>query len=112
MKNALEAVSNKEMTLTQASTEFNIPKSTLHDDISGRVHPGAVSGAPCYLDDEEEDELVRWLEGCAQIGYAKSIREVRAIVGAIVAKKNNLDSMVVNHGWWDRFRQWHPHLTL
>ena len=112
MKNALEAVSNKEMTLRQASSEFNIPKSTLHDHISGRVHPGAVSGAPRYLDDEEEDELVRWLEGCAQIGYAKSIREVRAIVGAIVAKKNNLDSMVVSHGWWDCFRQQHPHLTL
>ena len=59
MKNALEAVSNKEMMLRQASTEFNIPKSTLHDHISGCVHPGAVYGAPRYLDDEEEDEVVR-----------------------------------------------------
>ena len=71
-----------------------------------------MSGAPRYLDNEEEDELVRWLEGCAQIGYTKSIREVRAIVGAIVAKKNNLDSMVGSHGWWDRFRQRYPHLSL
>ena len=51
-------------------------------------------------------------EGCAQIGYAKSVREIQAIVGTIVAKKNALDSMVVSHGWWDCFRQRHPHLTL
>ena len=51
-------------------------------------------------------------EGCAQIGYAKSVREIQAIVGAIVAKKNALDSMVVSHGWWDQFQQRHPHLTL
>ena len=49
---------------------------------------------------------------CAQIGYTKSIREVRAIAGATVAEKNNLDSMVVSHGWWDRFQQRHPHLSL
>jgi len=53
--------------------------------VSGRVQPGAVPGAPKYLDDEEEEELVRWIEGCAQIGYAKSVKEVRAVVGAIVA---------------------------
>ena len=29
-----------------------------------------------------------------------------------MAKKNALDSMVVSHGWWDCFRQRHPHLTL
>ena len=72
----------------------------------------AVPGAPKYLDDEEEEELVRWVEGCAQIGYAKSVKEVRAVVGAIVAAKNNLDCAVVRHGWGDRFRSRHPHLTL
>ena len=56
--------------------------------------------------------LVRWVEGCAQIGYAKSVKEVRAVVGAIVAAKNNLDCAVVRHGWGDRFRSRHPHLTL
>ena len=84
----------------------------MDDRVSGRVQPGAVPGAPKYLDDEEEEELVRWIEGCAQIGYAKSVKEVRAVVGAIVAAKNNLDCAVVSHGWWDRFRSRHPHLTL
>ena len=41
-------------------------------------------------------------------GCAKSVKDVRAIVGAIVAKKQGV---VVSHGWWDRFRQRHPHLA-
>ena len=48
-------------------------------------------------------------QGMCGGGCAKSIREVRAVVGAIVAK-NNLDHVTVSHGWWDRFRARHPHL--
>lgn len=29
-----------------------------------------------------------------------------------MAKKNAIDAMVVSHGWWDRFRQRHPHVSL
>ena len=46
------------------------------------------------------------------IGCAKSVKEVRAIVRAIVVKKENLDYVSVSHGWWDRFRARHPHLRL
>ena len=42
---------------------------------------GAAGGPPRYLNDEEEEELVRWLEGCAEVGCVKSIKEVRAVVG-------------------------------
>ena len=59
--------------------------------------------SPKYLTDEEEDEVVRWLEGCAIVGCAKSIREVRVVVGAIVAKKLGMECTSVSHGWWDRF---------
>ena len=108
----MQAVVNNGMSYREAVTQFGVPKSTLHDRISGKVLPGAVSGAPSYLTKEEEEELARWLEGCAQIGYAKSVKEVRAIVGAIVAKKFNLSSIVISHGWWDRFRQRHPNFIL
>lgn len=111
MERALHAASEG-MSVREAAAMFGVPKSTLHDRISGRVQPGAVGGAPRYLDDEGEEELVRWLEGCAAVGYAKSVREVHGIVGAIVAAKNNLDNVVVSHGWWDRFRARLPHLFL
>ena len=57
MEKALQAYTAGEMTLREASTQFGVPKSTLHDRVSGRVQPGAVPGAPKYLDDEEEEEL-------------------------------------------------------
>ena len=73
---------------------------------------GAVGGAPRYLDDEEEEKFVKWLEGCAEAGCAISVREVRTVVGTIVAKKHNTEGIVVSHGSWDRFWACHPQLTL
>jgi len=112
MENALQEVSAGSLTLRRAALEYGVPKSTLHDRISGRVVPGCRGGAPRYLEDEEEEELVKWLEGCSKIGYAKSVKEVRAIVGGIVARKRGLEHFTVSYGWWDRFRSRHPHLSL
>lgn len=113
MELALRDVATGVLPVRKAALIYGIPKSTLHDHASGKVRPGAGVGLPKYLtDEEEEDELVRWLEGCAEVGCAKSVRETRAVVGAIVAKKQRVECAVVSHGWWDRFRKRHPHLTL
>lgn len=112
MDRALNELSIGAMTVRQASLSYGIPKSTLHDHYSGKILAGAKPGPTRYLNDEEESELVQWLEGCAQVGYAKSIREVRAVVGAILGAKHGLENVVVIHGWWDRFRQRHAHITL
>ena len=85
MDSALKDVCSGTLTIRRAALQYNVPKSTLHDRVSGKVLPGAVGGAPKYLDSDEEEELVKWLIGCAEVGCAKSIREVRAIVGGIVA---------------------------
>ena len=45
----------------------------------GCVKSGIISGPLLYLSDEEEGEIVRWILGCAEIGYAKSVREVRQL---------------------------------
>ena len=60
----------------------NIPPSTLHDCISGKVSAGAVNGAPHYIHDDEEKELVivsycKFLMGCAEVGCPKTVEEVR-----------------------------------
>ena len=68
MENALKEVTNNGKTVRHAALEYGIPKSTLHNRVSGKVLPGAVGGAPRYLDDEEEEELIRWLEGCTEVG--------------------------------------------
>ena len=43
---------------------------------------GAVSGAPHYLDENEEKELlVKFLLECAEVGYPKTVEEVRVANG-------------------------------
>ncbi len=99
-------------TLRRAALEYGVPRSTLSDRVTGKVCPGAVSGAPRYLDDDEEEELVEFLIGCAEVGYPKSVREVRAYVDSMLADKYHVDSFHVSHGWWERFRQRHKQLSL
>ena len=48
MENAQQAASQG-MSVREAAIQFGVPKSTLHDRISGRVQPGAAAGAPRYL---------------------------------------------------------------
>ena len=113
MERAMQDVTNGVLGVRRAALEYQVPRSTLSDRVTGKVYPGAAPGPPKYLGEEEEEELIKWIAGCAEIGYAKSVREIRAVVGAIVSYKLGLDSpIVVSHGWWDRFRQRHPHLVL
>ena len=112
MERALEEVSSGSMTIRRAAEEYGVPRSTLGDRASGRVICGAKSGAPTYLSPEEEEELVQFLVGSAEIGYPKSVREVRALVGAILSNKGNSDVGCVSTGWWERFRKRHPTLSL
>jgi len=51
------------------------------------------------------------LLGLASIGYPKTVQEVRAIVGAIVAHKQGIETVNVTQGWW-KFRHRHPKLSL
>ena len=59
MERALQDVHSCKSTVRRAALEHNVPKLTLHDRVSGKVLQGAVGGAPRYLDDEEEEELVK-----------------------------------------------------
>ena len=43
--------------LTRASRDFGVPRSTLHDRVSGRVVHGVKPGPKPYLDEPEEKEL-------------------------------------------------------
>ena len=80
MERAMQAVTVGGLSIRRASIEYNVPKSTLGDRISGRVIHGATSGKPRYLSDEEEELLVEFLLKCASIGYPCSRKEVIRIV--------------------------------
>ena len=105
---ALDAVQKKTFTVQRAAEEFGVPKSTLHDRISGRVQVGGHSGPSKYLSDEEEDELEEFLVGAAAVGYARSRQQVIQLVQDVTRKGL---AVHVSHGWWNSFKRCHPKLT-
>ena len=113
MKLAVAAV-NEGMSVRRASYEFDVPKSTLQDRLSGKVGVDARSGPERYLTDDEEKKLVKFLIGCSKVGYSRSKKQVLVLVSAIVAKKRGLEEgdVSVTKGWWASFQKRHPQLTL
>ncbi|MCG8621544.1 MAG: hypothetical protein MJE68_06030 [Proteobacteria bacterium] len=112
MTKAVSAVTRGKgsISVREAALKFGIPKSTLGDRVSGRVLSGATSGPATYLNSSEEEELVRFLLGCAEIGYPKSRKQILALVRRLLVKKGI--TAPVTSGWWESFCSRHPNLTL
>ena len=87
MSRAVSAVLVSGISIRKAALMYDIPKSTLGDRISGRVLEGNQSGPMRYLSIEEEEELVSFIEGCAKIGYAKTVKEILALVKRVLASR-------------------------
>ena len=110
MEKAYEAVAAGKMCVQKAAEEYGVPKSTLHDRVSGKVALNARSGRKKLLNDEEEASLIEFLVGCASIGYAKSRSDVLAIAQQIARTRD--PHVEVTKGWWDSFRKRHPEIML
>ena len=108
---ACEAISQRGISVRRAALEYNIPKSTLQDRLNGKVLPGATSGPERYLSPEEENELAKFVMHCAKIGYARTRKQVLAIVEAAVQKKRG-PTATVSPGWWYSFLSRHSELTM
>ena len=96
--------------IRRAAEEYDVPRSTLGDRISGRVVPGSTSGSPKYLSTQEEEELVQFLIDCASIGYPCGRLEVIAMVQYVCHERGI--ERVVTHGWWESFCRHHVDVTL
>lgn len=110
LEQAYNAVMRDGLPIRRAAELFSVPRSTLHDRISGRVPQGSSSGPPRYLLTEEEEELAQFLRSCAEIGFARSRQQVISLVQSVVNKKGL--NVRVTSGWWDSFRHRHKDLVL
>ena len=110
MVQAVDSVLKKGASIRSAAVEFDIPRSTLSDRISGRVLMGAVSGPNRYLNTQQEEELVHFLLECASIGYPRSRQEVIGMVQRVL--NDSGIQKTVTHGWWESFCHRHPNIAL
>ncbi len=110
MQKAVAAVEKQGESIRRVSEKYGIPRSTLHDHISGKVEHGSKPGQASYLSPEEEEELVSFLVKCARIGYPHTRKQVMSLVQEIVNAKGIITT--ISDGWWERFKQRHPMITL
>ena len=97
------------ISVRQAAEEFCIPKSTLHDHVTGKILPGSKSGQK-YLTDNEEEELVTFLVGCSDVGYPRTRKDILCLVQNVMEEKGK--KLIPTSGWWEGFKSRHPELTL
>ena len=110
LNRVVESVIGGQFSLRRAAEEFNVPRSRLHDHVTGKVVSTGHGGQPKYLTVAEEEELEEFLVGCASVGFARSGQQVLQLVQEVVNRKGY--NVQVSHGWWESFRRRHPNLLL
>ena len=108
-KYAVEAVEKGE-SVRKAAELYNVPRSTLHDRVSGKTAKDARYGPQLYLTLEEEEELTRVLLQAAKIGYPHTRKQIIALVQQVVHNKGMMTT--VTNDCWERFLKRHAQLTL
>ena len=91
---------------------YGVPKSTLHDHISGRVRHGTKPDPPPYLNPIEEQEFADHLITVAKIGYGKTRKKVKMIAGSVAKEKDVLQATRISDGWWKSFLHRNQGLSL
>ena len=112
MVRAMDAVKSGEMGVNRAALEHGVPRTSLKDRLAGRVVHGTKMGPKPYLTDAEEKELYEFLVNCSKMGYGKTRAEVLKIVEATMKKKGKKLEGPISQGWWCRFRERWPNLSL
>ena len=94
------------LSIRKVGEMHSIPKSTLHDYVSGKVTYRAKCGPEPYLDLEEEEKLASFLIRSAGIGYPYTKMQLFVLVQQMLNKKR-IEAAVTN-GWWEKFQSHHP----
>jgi len=99
--------------IKRAAMEHGIPRTTLQDQISGRVQHGIPPGPKPYLNKfEEEGNLTMFLEVVAGVGYGKTRKQVMNLVETTARDKGVLRKQKISDGWFQRFIERQPQLSL
>lgn len=57
------------MSVRKASMEYSVPKTTIHDHVSGKIEPGAKPGKPPAIPNEIEAKVVKSALEAADMGF-------------------------------------------
>ena len=112
MEAAMSDVRSGKYSVLCAAKLYGIPKSTLHDRISGKVIHGQKPGPKRYFTPAEENDMADLLVDVAKADYGKKITQAQNIAGMAAYDKGRVKTpTMLSYGWFRRFLEWHPHLS-
>ena len=111
MIRAMDAV-KQGSSVKRAAEQHGVPRTTLRDHISGHVQHGKKPGPEPYLNREEEEDLVNFIEEVAEVGFGKTRKQIKAMVEQTAREKQVLRKQEISDGWFRRFLECQPHLCL
>ena len=97
MVRAMDAV--KRGSSVESSRQRGVPR-TLCDRISGHVQHGKKPGPEPYLNREEEEDLVNFIEKVTEVGYRKTRKWIKATVEQTACEKQILRKQKISDGWF------------
>lgn len=110
---ALQAVKNGS-TQFAAAKRFSIPRSTLHNKITGKTLLGKKPGPTTVLLPEEERTIERWVFGLAVRGFPVTKRQLLRSIQFylnINKRKTVFKNNWPGRKWYNLFRERHPQIT-
>ncbi|XP_055708676.1 uncharacterized protein LOC129804917 [Phlebotomus papatasi] len=113
LRNALQCVRDGS-TIAYASKTFNVPRTTLHNKLTGKYPEECPNGRPTILSKEQEKELVKWILGCADgwhpIGKEQVLDSVKLIC-EVYKIPNHFTAGRPGDVWFRNFLKRHPELS-
>ena len=79
LKNSIQDVKNKKLSLGKAATIYSVPKSTIHDYLKKEVMKEPKTERKTLFSEEQERELEDYITKCSKLFYGLSIETVRKI---------------------------------
>ena len=112
MASAVSAVVSG-MSVRKAAAEFNVPKSSLSDRVTGRVKPGSTWGKKSKLSSNDEVALLKAATTRADKGVGFTKGNFLRYVGIFADQKGNAFKRgVPSDMWWRRLKARHADFSL
>ena len=113
MKNAIAACTDTGMKVREAARIYGVPKSTLHDHVSGK-HTAIGAGSPTVLAQKYEQEIVLTCQVLAEMGFGLTKQLVERVVMEYI-EENGIETPfhdgIPGKDWWSGFKKRWPSLT-
>lgn len=91
LKECLEKIRSKDMSVCKAAQQYQIPKSTLLKKLANNENTMGKLGPPTVLPEEEETMVVTWIMEKARVGYPMHPRVVKKAIQNVLKKAPRLN---------------------